>query len=573
MGKLPDRKQCCRIWRKCATALMAAAFLPVPTLAANIPSAVEPSHITPLIEGPREPELSAPGESLPVFPKSVELPPPPTTENVRFILSAVKIEGATLYTPEQLRPYYAKSLGKIVPVAEAQAIANRITSRYRNDGYILSQAVVPRQDLGYGILHIRVVEGFVDRIIVEGDGKDADKRGMVEEYGAKIAHDRPLKIATLERYLLLMNELPGLSARAVLQPSADNFGAASLVVTLSRKRVDASLATGNRVTPYLGSLQQTATLAVNSLAGLDERTQMQASVATPERAMHLFGVQHEEQLDSEGTKLSVSASQTQTRPGLTLAPLQLEAVSKDVQFLVQHPFILLRRESLTGRIAFDYRNTDTTVFGNTVLSDDRVRALRVGGNYTFADRWRGASLIDAEASHGLNVMGASAPGDLRSNLNAPADFSKLNVDVSRTQPLQGNYSLFTALSAQLSADPLLAAEQFSVGGPAFGSAYDPGALAGDQGAAARAELRYDSELSGRVPLTYQAYGFYDLGAVWDRTKTPPKNSLASAGLGLRFGLTPHLSGTTELAVPLTKKAGLISEGHTPRVFFTLQATY
>lgn len=571
MGKPPDFNCRHRTWKVCGLALGAATLLPVPALAVDIPSAVEPSRITPGIQGPREPELSAPGETLPVFPQSVPLPPPPTHEAVRFILSAVKIEGATVYTPEQLKPYYAASLGKIVPVAEAQAIANRITARYRNDGYVLSQAVVPRQDLGDGILHIRVVEGFVDRVIIEGG--DADAGGLVQRYGEKITQDRPLKIATLERYLLLMNQLPGLSARGILQSSPNHFGAATLVVTLNRKRVEATLATDNRITRYLGSLQQTATLTGNSLAGLDERTQLQASMATPETHMHLLGVQHEEQLDSEGTKLLLLASQTQTRPGLTLAPLQLEAVSKDVQFIVLHPFILLRRESLTGRIAFDYRNTDTTVFGNTALTDDRVRALRLGGNYTFADRWQGTSLIDVQASHGLNVLGASAPGSLRSNLNAPDDFTKINLDLSRTQPLPRNFSLFTAFSGQVSADPLLADEQFALGGPAFGSAYDPGTLAGDEGAAARAELRYNNEVSGRIPLTYQSYGFYDVGAVWNKTTTPDKNSLADAGLGVRFGLTPHLSGTTELAVPLTKKTGLVSEAHAPRLFFNLLATY
>lgn len=573
MGELSDLKLSGRRLGKCLTALGAATLLPVPALAVDVPSVVEPSRITPGIQGPREPTLSAPGEALPVFPKSVELPPSPTRETVRFILSAVKIEGATVYSEDQLKPYYADSLGKIVPVAQAQAIANRITARYRNDGYVLSQAVVPRQDLGDGILHIRVVEGFVDRVIVEGEGKKADARGLVERYGEKITQDRPLRIATLERYLLLMNGLPGLTAQGILQASPDHFGASTLLVTLSRKRVEATLGGDNRITRYLGSVEQTATLTTNSLAGLDERTQLQASMATPETRMHLLGVQHEEQLDSEGTKLLLSASQTQTRPGLTLAPLQLDAVSKDLQFLVQHPFILLRRESLTGRIAFDYRNTDTTVFGNTALTDDRVRALRVGGNYTFADRFQGASLIDVQASHGINVLGAGAPASMRSNPNAPEDFTKLNVDLSRTQPLPSNFSLFTALSGQISADPLLAAEQFALGGPAFGSAYDPGTLAGDQGAAARAELRYNNEVSGRIPLTYQAYGFYDVGAVWDKTTTPDKSSLASAGLGLRLGLAPHLSGTTELAVPLTKKTGPVSESHAPRVFFSLLGTF
>ena len=103
-----------------------------------------------------------------------------------------------MYTQEQLKPLTRTACTRLCPSPRAQAIANRITARYRNDGYILSQAVVPRQDLRDGTLHIRVVEGFVNRVTVEGDGKDADSRGLVERYGQKITQDRPLKMKTLE---------------------------------------------------------------------------------------------------------------------------------------------------------------------------------------------------------------------------------------------------------------------------------------------------------------------------------------------------------------------------------------
>ena len=574
MGRLSTSTFGVRGLRRFGPAFAAAVLLPIAALAVSVPSAVEPSRITPGVEGPPQPVLHAPGEALPAFPERVPLPPPPTGEAIRFVLKAVSVEGVTVYSQEELKSLYADSLArKIVPVAAAQAIANRITTRYRNDGYVLCQAVVPRQDLRNGTLHIRVVEGFVDRVIIEGDGKDTDGRGLVEQYGEKIAQDRPVRIDTLERYLLLMNDLPGMTAHSVLQPSADAFGAANLVVTLTRKRVDGTLSTDNRVTRYLGSLQQSATLAVNSLAGLDERTQLQASMANPARAMHVFGLQHEEQLGSEGTRIVLSASQTRTEPEGTLAPLELESIADDLLLTVQHPFIRRRTDTLNGRIAFDYRNTDTTVFRSTTLTSDRVRALRFGGNYTFADPWRGTDLVDVQTSRGLNVFNASASGDVQSQAAAPAGFTKLNLDASRIQALPGAFTLFTGFSIQVAANPLLAAEQFTIGGPAFGSAYDPGVLAGDHGAAGRAELRYSGENPvGKLSLTYQLYGFYDGGAVWDKTKTPVANSLASTGLGVRVTVGPHLSGGGELAVPLTRGTNLGINDHAPRVFFSLQGT-
>lgn len=551
-------------------AVLTVLALPPPALAVTMPSEVEPSRIQPGVEAPPEPSLGAPEGALPALPARPPLPP--ATQKVHFVLKAVVIEGATVYTQAQLKPLYANDLGKSIPISEAEAIANRISARYRSDGYVLSQAILPRQDVRSGTLHIRVAEGFVDRVIIEGD-EGGDTRGLLEEYGTHIASERPLTIDTLERYLLLMNDLPGITARSTLKPSPDTFGAADLVVTVTRKPWDASLSADNRLTRYLGSFQQTALLAENSLAGLDERTQVQVGSAVPIRAMRLFNVQHQEQLDSDGTQLTVNASQTRTQPGLTLSALDMESIADDLQFTIQHPFIRLRSETLATRVTFDYNNTDTTVLGGTPLNDDHVRALRLGGNYTFADPWQGTNLIDMQASRGLDLFDADVPITVRSQPAAPVNYTKLDVNASRIQPLPDNFSLFGAVSAQAAADPLLAAEQFSLGGAAFGSAYDPGALAGDNGAAVRTELRHDYAISGPLPITYQAYGFYDLGGIWDKTKTPDKSSLASGGVGLRFNIMPHVSGSTEMAIPLTRNAGLLINDHTPRLFFSLQATW
>ena len=58
MAKLSDLRLCCRTWPLRVLALSVAALLPFPAIAVDIPSAVEPSRITPGIEGPREPRPS-----------------------------------------------------------------------------------------------------------------------------------------------------------------------------------------------------------------------------------------------------------------------------------------------------------------------------------------------------------------------------------------------------------------------------------------------------------------------------------------------------------------------------------
>ena len=67
------------------------------------------------------------------------------------------------------------------------------------------------------------------------------------------------------------------------------------------------------------------------------------------------------------------------------------------------------------------------------------------------------------------------------------------------------------VSGQYALDPLFASEEFAVGGPVYGSAYDPAEITGDSGVAARAELRYSNTAPQASIDIFQIYGFYDMG--------------------------------------------------------------
>lgn len=82
-----------------------------------------------------------------------------------------------------------------------------------------------------------------------------------------------------------------------------------------------------------------------------------------------------------------------------------------------------------------------------------------------------------------------------------------------------------------------------------------------------------------MPLlrSYQVYGFYDIGVVWNRDHDADeayRNSAASAGLGARVNLTDRLSANLELAAPLTGRVDALgSQGEDARFFFTLAGRF
>lgn len=541
------------------TLLPAAAY----ALPATIPSVAQPSKATDRLQI-EDARPAVGGESVITLPD--ESGNKILKDGATFVLKNVNIEHLTVFKADELRADYAQYLGKPVDLNTLNQIAAKITAHYRNAGYILSRAVLPPQKITGGTVTIRIVEGYVDKVQFEGL---THKSSLLEGYADHIRNAKPLDAATLERYLLLMEDLPGVNARAVLRPSATVPGASDVIVTISQRLITGSVTLDNRGTRYMGPVQAGATLDINNALGLFERTEIRGVTAAETNEMRFAQIEHQEQIGTDGTKLAVSAGYTRTQPGYTLKPLDFDGRDKVFSVDVSHPFLRSRQSNLFGDVRFDVRQTDLDTSG-TQLYNDKLRVLRAGGSYDFIDQWSAVNRFETELSKGLNWNAGSAS---RSRATATPDFIKGTALVSRLQPIGGAFSLYASATGQTSANTLMAAEQFSLGGPSFGSAYDPSELVGDSGVAGRLELQYNRSGDFVYIPSYQLYGFYDGGMVWNRNAAvgqKSSESLTSTGLGARFNILEPVSGGVELAVPLTKKVSANGDdGYGPRVFFSL----
>jgi hemolysin activation/secretion protein len=316
------------------------------------------------------------------------------------------------------------------------------------------------------------------------------------------------------------------------------------------------------------------TLSENSLAGLGERTTVRGINTIPLSELHFFDIQHEEQIDSEGTRLIALAAFAQTRPGDFLKDARLSGSSDDYSLTVTHPFLRSRAQNFTARLTFDARETEDDGFGNRI-SNDRTRAIRLGGTYDTGDALGGVNLADGSVSQGVRWFDGTDKGADRSRIDGDPDFTKFNLDLSRVQSLPYGFSVLTAATGQYSSHPLFTAEQFLLGGTGFGQAYDSGEISGDSGVAGKVELRYGYEVAKPWLDSFQLYGYYDIGTVWLNEIAPGTRdefSLASVGTGVRTNFTSNLYGYVEVGFPLTR-AVASENNHDPRVFFSVTARF
>jgi hemolysin activation/secretion protein len=490
----------------------------------------------------------------------------------RFVLRSVQIEGAKAYSVADLTRPFEPYVGKEMTIAQVFEIANGLTARYRRDGYILSQVIVPEQTIGTdGVVKLVAVEGFIEGVQVRG-ATTGDR--VVAGHVKALQSSRPLTSATLERQMLLMNDLGQSSARGTLVPSAQTPGAADLVVDLSRERAAVSVATNNRNSRSLGPRRVTLDAEwYGALASWDHISIHGGSSFNKE--LSYVGLGYGGLLGRSGTQWSLGVTGVHAEPGLAanLTDTDLETESISGVLEVRHPLLRSRSRNLY------LRGSLTTFDGSSELllaplSDDRIRAVRLGVSFDAADHWNGITVLDAELSRGLDGFGARETGTADSPLsraNGEAQFSKMTVYAARLQSFGPDWSGLLAVSAQHAFSTLLAPELFTFGGELFGRGYDAAELAGDSGVSAKAELRYSIPIP-QLAGTATPYAFFDWGRVERRDSINEAKSAdaSSWGAGVRFsGKQSRVQAFVEYADPID--LDVAAEGNRdPRIFAGLQ---
>ena len=523
--------------------------LTVPGASAQVrPGTTQPGQVERNLKKPPEP-TAKPG---PVAIPEAGREKPPNADSIRFVLNRLTVDGSTVYTPDTLQPFYAQYLSTEVTLAQIYGIVDALTARYRNDGYILSQVIVPAQSVEEGSVRLQAIEGYLDDVRVEGGTESL--RDRAQKYAERLKRQRPLTARTLERNVLLLNDLPGVEARAVLAPGSTP-GAAQLVLQLTERRYDASASSDTRGSRAQGRQRIFADLDLHNLLGGASITELrQVTTFTPE--LTYVGASHDQFIGTHGSSISIAGTYTYSKPQeLLFIPIELTTNTTTLTLSYSHPILRSRSANLYARGTFSLFDSTSKVFGvkDTV---DRLRPARIGLTYDVADGLGGINVADLEYSLGIDGLGASSKDDpYLSRPGGRPDFQKVAFYGARSQTLPAGWSIGVAGAAQYAFTDLLSPELFSVGGEQFGRAYDPSELLGDHGVALRIDVGRTHVWQGHHPISLMPYVFADAGRVWARTSFAgfeSSQTATSAGAGLRLNIGAQMGGFVEVAKPLDR---------------------
>ena len=508
------------------------------------------------------------GLSLPVLAQaSPEVPAQARTRKVtRFV-----VEGNTLLPESELRKVLRVYEGRDLTLDEMKEAAADLTSIYQRQGYYLVRALIPTQPFDTPEVKILVVEGKVGKVTVEG-AEHYDPEFIRRRFESAIENDT-FRSEAFTRSLTLLNELPDLDVKAVLNSSPDTPGTADFVLQVKDQNpFHVGLDYNNYGTSATGINRMGLNLEAGNLFTQADFLSLRGVIGFPSRNNNFFQVGYTLPLNLNGTTAGISFANGAFAVSEGLGAILDVRGNADIYTVnLAHP--LDRRLDFSSNLglAVSHKDIKNSFFGGQVpFSHDEYTMARL----TYVADWRGPSgrtILQGALSQGLGGTNGSDP--LVSRVGANGGFTRLNFDAARIQRLgEGVYGVLRG-SAQWTNTPLYVGEQYAMGGPDTVRGYQQAELLGDNAYLLGAELRWSPDLEN--PEKFQMCFFVDHGGVSLVNPQPGDlakgNTLTGAGLGFRWSMLEQTNLRFDLGFPLRPRPQ--GTGGGPAVYTGLQTRF
>jgi hemolysin activation/secretion protein len=472
----------------------------------------------------------------------------------RFLVNAFRFGGNTVFSEQLLKRVVDRFVDFQLNLHELNQAADLVTRYYREHGYPIARAVIPAQKVEQGIVLIEVIEGRIGTVSVVGNKRYSTE--MIEARLGDLPRAGVVTVEALERALLLLNDLPGLSARATLQPGAE-FGLTDLVIRVEEKWAAGTLALDNKGAPETGRFRLDGAFDLHNPFGIGD--QLSARVIESQHNLLTYGrLSYSLPLTASGLRGSATYSGVRYEMGEQFAALGIEGEVVNYEGALSYPWLRSRQRNVFFGLGFRRTESSQTVLGRVERADEiNLFSANVQGNWVHAD----SAVSNAYAAFTSNGRHSTRP------LQQDAQRAKLEVDVNHLRAASKTWDLYLRGFFGVSAERLADTEKFSFGGPDSVRGYMPSELRGDQGYLGTAELRRQFMLVN-VPAVFSV--FYDAAAAKAKG-FGGTDSIRSVGVGINAYPHNHLRVRVEYAHGTSERRSADGERH--NVWLLLSASF
>jgi hemolysin activation/secretion protein len=535
-------------------------FLPSIGIAQNVPNAG--SLLKELRDGERPPEASSvPDVIAPLVRPALRLPDGATVNVASF-----RITGNSSISTEVLQPLLKEWEGRVLDLAGLNEASGVLTRYYQARGFILSYAYLPAQKVEGNVIEIAILEGRVGAVqVVAAQDVRLDDQVIQNHVGSSSKLQTAHK-DELERQLLLLNDIPGVVARAAFTPGADPGSSDMVVSVVEEAPLASTVFYNNYGNQSTGDQRVGAQFQLRDLFGLGDATQLGASWAS---SAGLVSGNFETSLPLGGSGLSLRTGVSHLTYTLqqSFNTLGARGVADNVHAGLWYALQRSATDNVTLRSDVQYSGLHDFLSVVAIENRKNTSSLLLGVNVDRQDDLLGGGRTHAQLSYLSGYLQIDSGSDA---LSTAGSYGKWNSEVSREQRLTQNSVLYARSVAQLADKNLDSSEKFSLSGPYAVRAYAPGDVSVDEGGLLTLEYRYQLPMQGGT-LTWSLFSDFASGNI-NRTPLPGVSDnnamLDGSGIGLSWRTGADLEFSLTAAWRGTRLPSVDGD-RIPRVFFQL----
>lgn len=517
------------------------------------------------------------------------LPAPPFPESVLDIPGTIVVErfnfvGSTVFTQTELNQAIAQYTGRSVSFARLVEAANAITQLYLDRGYITSGAYLPEQSLESGVVQIQIVEGTLAEIevnITEGRLKESYIRDRLSR---RIG--TPLKIDRLQSALQILQSNPLVkSLNAELSTGIEPGTSFLTVSVIGADTFELRVDLNNNRNLGIGTFERGVVLEEANLAGIGDKfavgyhntdgsNQYEANYTLPINARDGFL-----RVDYRLAKNQIIQS--------SFEDIDLEIESRNYDLTWRQPVLQKATPEVSQELALSVtasrRESQTSILnqpepiapGADENGEIRTSILSLTQEWLQRNR-RQVISARSQFNFGLDLLDATVIEEEPNSqfFSWRGQFSYLRLLGNPIDLPANGSTILLSSQLQLSADPLISTEQFSLGGATTVRGYRQDALLTDNGVLATAEFRLPIAQISKLDATLQLTPFIDFGTGWNTDDEETEfNTLIGTGFGLLLQTPKRLSARVDWGIPLINSdsgAGSLQE---QGVYFQLEYSF
>ena len=475
-----------------------------------------------------------------------------------------------------------------ITLGQIETVANTITQFYRERGFVLAKAYIPKQQVREGIVNLTVLLGTLGEVQASGNKLYSTKM-LTSVFDGMLG--KPITSAVIEERLFLINDYPGIFVEGHFEPGYQIGDTRLNVSARTETKYSANVRIDNHGTNDTGLYRLYADVQLNNPLGLADKLQVSVLSASRPSNTNYSQLQYHMKLFGPRTRLGFELSKNQFLVDQSMslgANLNLQGDVRLASVTGTYVHRRTRKNNSTFDLRYEGIESDLQLgiipdFDNAL--DDKLSNIslvyRFDALQEEARRYHQAQL---KLTSGSFVYGADLGQDEKYKILSTSysllDFWKLPL-------LNTDTRLVYRAEAQYAGINLSGILRFSLSGPTRARAYSPGIFTGDDAIFLGLDWIFNSpeffnvniksinlrEITKPFVFIDYAYGVQQSLADNEGNTTA---QLLDAGFGFKFAYGKSFSGNLLVAFPIREKfkqIALIPTADSQRIVFDFQYSF